>query len=93
MKHQIMSFILILLFGSQLSSNAFAQEHYVKGYHKRNGAYVQGYMRTSPNTSKYDNYGRTKWVDDVPVHQAEPVYTQPVQGYQGLPNMNLPGEQ
>lgn len=29
----------------------------VSGYTRANGTYVQGYCRSSPNSSRYDNYG------------------------------------
>ena len=38
------------------SSAVFAQDHYVNGYHRYNGTYVQGHHRTNPNSSQYDNY-------------------------------------
>lgn len=37
------------------SSFAFA-DTYVRGHFKKNGTYVNGYHRTSPNKTKSDNY-------------------------------------
>lgn len=37
------------------TSHAFADS--VRGYTKKDGTYVQGYERSSPNTYRYDNYG------------------------------------
>ena len=37
----------------------FASAHadeYVNGYYKKDGTYVQGYTRSSPNTTNRDNY-------------------------------------
>lgn len=31
----------------------------VRGYYRSNGTYVQPYVRSSPNSLKYDNYGYT----------------------------------
>lgn len=39
------------------TANTFAQSTtYVSGYTKSNGTYVQGYYRTTPNTTRNDNY-------------------------------------
>jgi hypothetical protein len=35
---------------------AAAAQEYVQGYTKQDGTYVQGYMRSSPNDTKADNY-------------------------------------
>lgn len=39
-----------------VSVAASAQDHYVNGYYRRDGTYVQGHHRTNPNYSQYDNY-------------------------------------
>ena len=39
-----------------ISSSAFA-DVCVSGYFRKDGTYVDGYCRTSPNSSKSDNYG------------------------------------
>ncbi len=39
------------------AANSFAQTStYVSGYTNSNGTYVQGYYRTTPNTTRNDNY-------------------------------------
>lgn len=39
------------------SFNSYAQKTtYVDGYIRSNGTYVQGYMKTSPNNTRNDNY-------------------------------------
>jgi len=38
-----------------LAMQAMADE-YVPGYTKQNGTQVQGYYRTNPNNTQYDNY-------------------------------------
>jgi len=38
-------------------ANSFAQSStYVSGYTNSNGTYVAGYYRTTPNSTRYDNY-------------------------------------
>ena len=46
-------FILCLFILATITP-AFAE--YVNGYYKSNGTYVNGYNRTSPNSTKFDNY-------------------------------------
>jgi hypothetical protein len=46
--------IIVILFAA---ANSFSQSTvYVKGYTKSNGSYIQGHYKTSPNSSKVDNY-------------------------------------
>lgn len=49
MKKMILGLILIV------SSSLYADQ-YVNGYTKNNGTYVQGHMKSSPNSSTYDNF-------------------------------------
>jgi len=49
---KIFAFALLFLFLAQIS--AFAD--YVNGYTRKNGTYVAGYNRSSPNSTQYDNY-------------------------------------
>lgn len=45
---------IVFLFAA---ANSFAQTStYVSGYTNSNGTYVQGYYRTTPNTTRNDNY-------------------------------------
>ena len=37
-------------------TNAYASHTRVNGYYKSNGTYVNGYTRTSPNSTKFDNF-------------------------------------
>ena len=47
-------FFIAFLFAA---ANSFAQTStYVSGYTNSNGTYVQGYYRTTPNTTRNDNY-------------------------------------
>jgi hypothetical protein len=52
--------LVILISLLILSTIGFCQvnpnNHYVKGYHKSNGTYVQGHYRTNPNSTNRDNY-------------------------------------
>jgi hypothetical protein len=46
---------LFMALGLTLSAGAFA-DTYVDGYFKRDGTYVPGHYRSSPNSSNWDNY-------------------------------------
>ncbi|MBK9040035.1 MAG: hypothetical protein IPL83_12880 [Bdellovibrionales bacterium] len=39
-----------------LGSISFASDVYVRGYTKKDGTYIQPHYRTSPNSTKSDNY-------------------------------------
>lgn len=41
-----------------LTSGAALADQYVNGYVKSNGTYVSPYIRSSPNSTTADNYGR-----------------------------------
>jgi len=45
-----------LLCGLLFVSNAWGGDVYVRGYTKKDGTYVQPHYRTSPNSTKSDNY-------------------------------------
>lgn len=47
-----LAFILTILSVSPV----FADHTYVNGYYKSNGTYVKGYNKTSPNSTKFDNF-------------------------------------
>lgn len=34
----------------------FAQDYYVNGYTKKDGTYVQGHYKTTPNSNMFDNF-------------------------------------
>jgi hypothetical protein len=40
-----------------LTSFAFAKDVSVKGYYRKDGTYVRGHTRSSPDSSKSNNYG------------------------------------
>lgn len=48
--------LLIAIGLASFSLMAFAQTQ-VKGYYKKNGTYVAPYTRSSPNSTRTDNYG------------------------------------
>jgi hypothetical protein len=47
---------LILLVVISLISLVAVSDDYVNGYMKRDGTYVEGYMKSSPNSTNQDNY-------------------------------------
>ena len=63
--------------------NSFAQTStYVSGYTNSNGTYVQGHHRTTPNSTRVDNYSTignrnpyTGTIGTKPVHDYRPVTT------------------
>lgn len=48
--------ILGLLLISMFSTVAFARVYYVKSYVRTDGTLVQGHLKTTPNSTTYDNY-------------------------------------
>lgn len=40
-----------------LATGAAFSDEYVSGYYKKDGTYVSGHTRSSPNANRYDNYG------------------------------------
>lgn len=48
--------IFILLLSFVFSSFAFAGDVYVNGYYRKDGSYVQPHYRTSPDSTKNNNY-------------------------------------
>jgi hypothetical protein len=77
---------------SLLAASALAAD-YVRPYVRKDGTYVEGHYRSSPNNTKMDNYstqgntnpytGQRGTVDPYAV-QPNP-YRQPKRGYQYLP--------
>ena len=47
--------IIVLLLMLSVGSSVLADQ-YVRGYYRSNGTYVNGYHRTSPNSTRLDNY-------------------------------------
>lgn len=58
MKKLLSIFLIVagLLFIAPLISNEADAATRIKGYTKKNGAYVQPHFRSSPNRSKFDNW-------------------------------------
>ena len=71
---------IVFLFAA---ANTFAQTStYVSGYTNSNGTYVQGYYRTTPNSTRVDNYSTignrnpyTGSIGTKPVNDYRPVTT------------------
>ncbi len=51
MRKLLLLFIVINLFSSTVSASV-----YVNGYTRKDGTYVQGHYRSSPNHTRMDNY-------------------------------------
>lgn len=49
--------ILVLLLAFTFVETAIARDTYVRGYVRRDGTYVQGHHRTTPDNSINNNYG------------------------------------
>lgn len=47
--------IIVLLLMLSVGSSVLADQ-YVRGYYRQNGTYVNGYHRSSPNSTRLDNY-------------------------------------
>ena len=47
---------LIMLFFFILSGSFVYADQWVRGHYRSNGTYVQGYYRSSPDSSRYNNY-------------------------------------
>lgn len=78
-----MKFIaLVLIFAS---APAFAYDTYVNGYTKSNGTYVEGYHRTSPDSSTSNNYSTRGNVNPYTGREGtvSPTYERPTNNYGG----------
>ena len=49
--------ILLTVLFTFCISIAYAGDVHVRGYYRKDGTYVQPYVRSSPNSEKWDNYG------------------------------------
>ena len=49
--------LVLLVFLFVLSSIAYAGDVHVRGYYRSDGTYVRPHVRSSPNSTKADNYG------------------------------------
>lgn len=56
---RLVSMKSFLIVGSLLllSTSSFARDSYVRGYVRKDGTYVQGYHRTTPDNTVNNNYG------------------------------------
>lgn len=54
--------MVALVMGSVLllTSLSFAKDVHVKGYYRKDGTYVGGHTRSSPDNNKWNNYGPSK---------------------------------
>lgn len=48
--------LILIILTTFFGSISFAKDVYVKGYTKKDGTYIQPHYRTSPNSTKADNY-------------------------------------
>jgi hypothetical protein len=56
--------IAIMIF----SGSVFADQVWVDGYYRKDGTYVQGHYRTTPDSHQYNNYGRKSQRDSSGPH-------------------------
>lgn len=56
MKKLILFVAVLLVIGYNPNAQVNPKTNYVKGYTKKNGTYVQPYVRTQKNTTIIDNY-------------------------------------
>lgn len=47
----------LAVFVFMIASVVYSKDVYVKGYFKKNGTYVSPYVRSSPDSFKWNNYG------------------------------------
>jgi hypothetical protein len=92
---EIMKYAIALL--AIVSGVAFAGDVYVQPHVNRNGTYVQGYHRTTPDSNPYNNYSTqgnvnpyTGQAGTVNPYQ-QPSYQQPQPVYQGGNNRAMSG--
>jgi len=56
--------MFVILFFAGLSfvwaSSTFAKDIYVRGYYRSNGTYVRPHVRSSPDSSRANNYGPSR---------------------------------
>lgn len=46
----------LIALAALLSAQAFAQSNYVRPHVRSDGTYVQGHIRTNPDSSRFNNY-------------------------------------
>lgn len=47
------------------SAEVFAGDVHVKGYHRSDGTYVRPHVRSSPDSSIYNNYGPSRYSSEL----------------------------
>ena len=52
--------IFIAIFTLLFASNSFSKDVYIDGYYRGDGTYVRPHVRSSPNSSRSDNYGPSR---------------------------------
>jgi len=52
--------VVLTVFTLLFTSNSFSKDVYVDGYYRSDGAYVRPHVRSSPNSSRSDNYGPSR---------------------------------
>lgn len=57
MKKLLMLVVLSVAIGIAVGNSYAQSPTYVKGYIKKNGTYVMPYYKTTPDVSKFNNYG------------------------------------
>ncbi len=55
---RVVSILIALIF--LISPLALAKDVHIKGYFRKDGTYVRPHIRSSPNSSKSDNYGPSR---------------------------------
>jgi len=53
---KVLTLVLAVTAGLCLVGSAFATEHYVSAYTKKDGTYVPGHYQTDSNNTRNDNY-------------------------------------
>lgn len=77
--------ILTLIITLSVSISAFSREVHVRGYFRSNGTYVQPHVRTAPDSTRSNNYGRPSSYNNYQeVHHPE---TRDYD-HDGIPNIN-----
>lgn len=49
--------IILIVLSFLIPAVSFATDTYVRGYYRKDGTYVQPYVRSAPDAYKWNNYG------------------------------------
>ena len=60
MKAFLLSVVLLAVFSMLAVQIAYSGDVYVGGYHRKDGTYVRPHIRSSPDSSKWNNYGPSR---------------------------------